>query len=214
MSAPVPEDMTEEDDTAALDLSIAFFSAVLMLFAFVSFQLTRTPRPEPAATLSQPDIARPVQPPTWSAVAERGSWAVYDGTRLTILDMDAIAAGMRDVLDAYDGDDGYQALTLHDDADPRSFSLRLSFRPDALPRPWQREVLQPAPDSACPETGRRLMRTYVAADVADVTGLAAYLDRCNRQFAPLPLRAASDAGRVTVQIGLTPGSYSAEAMFR
>lgn len=206
--------MTEDDDTAALDLSIAFFSAVLMLFAFVAFQITRTPRPEPAATLRQPDIARPVQPPTWSAVAERGSWAVYDGTDFTILDMDAIAAGMRDVLDAYDGDDGYQTLTLHDDADPRSFSLRLSFRPDALPEPWRREVLSPGLDEPCPETGRPILRTYVAADVPDVTALAAYLDRCGRVFAPVPLREAGDTGRVTVQIGLSPGSYSAEAMFR
>ena len=51
--------MTDEDDTAALDLSIAFFSAVLMLFAFVAFQMARTPRPDPPATLAQPDTARP-----------------------------------------------------------------------------------------------------------------------------------------------------------
>ncbi|MBB95902.1 MAG: hypothetical protein CML68_15075 [Rhodobacteraceae bacterium] len=206
--------MSETDDTAALDLSIAFFSAVLMLFAFVAFQLARTPRPEPAVSLSQPDIARPVQPPTWAAVAERGSWSVYDGTRLTVLDMDAITAGMRDVLNAYDGDDGYQTLTLHDGADPRSFSLRLSFRPDALPAPWQGEVLAPGPDAPCPETPRRLLRSYVAADVADVTPLTAYLARCGLTFAPLPLRDPGESGRVTVQIGLGPGSYAAEAIFR
>lgn len=206
--------MSEADDTAALDLSIAFFSAVLMLFAFVAFQLARTPRPDPVATLSQPDAARPVQPPTWNAVAERGSWAVYDGARMTMLDMDAIAAGMADVLDAYDGDDGYQALTLQSGADPRAFALRLSFRPDALPAPWRREVLTAAPDAPCPETGQRLLRVYVAADVADITPLAAWLDDCGRQLAPLPLREPGETGRVTVQIGLGPGSYSAEAMFR
>lgn len=206
--------MTDEDDTAALDLSIAFFSAVLMLFAFVAFQMARTPRPDPPATLAQPDIARPVQPPTWSALPERGSWAVYDGTRLTLLDLDAIARGMRDPLDAHDSDDGYQSLTLHDGADPRSFSLRLSFRPDALPAPWQREVLRPGPDAPCPQGGRRILRSYVAADVADVTPLAAYLDRCDRQFAPLVLPEPGDSGRVTVQIGLGPGSYAAEAIFR
>ena len=199
---PLLQKQEAEEDTA------------LMQKAFVAFQLARTPQPDPPATLAQPDTARPVLPPTWSAVAERGSWAVYDGERLTILDMDAIAAGMRDVLEAYDGEDGYQALTLLSGPDPRAFALRLSFRPDALPAPWRREVTRPAPEAPCPETSRRLLRTYVAADVADVTPLARYLDACGAQFAPLVLREPGDSGRVSVQIGLGPGSYSEEAMFR
>ncbi|MEM8729472.1 MAG: hypothetical protein AAGF79_06090 [Pseudomonadota bacterium] len=204
----------DTDDTPALDLSIAFFSAVVMLFAFVAFQLTRLPDPDPPASLGQPDVDRPLLAPTWAAVARRGSWAVYDGLQLTILDTDAIAAGMRDVLDAYQGDDGYQTLTLQDGADPRAFALQLSFRPESVPVPWRRETRRPGPEAPCPETGLPLLRTYLAADIADLTPLAAYLARCGRQFAPLPLRAAGETGRVTVQIGLGPGSYSAEAMFR
>ena len=64
----------------------------------------------------------------------------------------AIAAGMRDVLEAYDGEDGYQALTLLSGPDTRAFALRLSFRPDALPAPWRREVTRPAPEAPCHDT--------------------------------------------------------------
>ena len=206
--------MTDDDDTAALDLSIAFFSAIVMLFAFVAFQMTRAPEADPPVTLRQPDIGRAILPPTWTAVAERGSWAVYDGARLTLLDLDAVTAGMADILTAYDGDDGYQSLTLHGDDDPRAFALTLSFRPDAIPAPWRGEAVTPAPDASCPETGRRLIRTYVAGDAADLTPLIAYGARCNRQIAPLALRDPGPSGRVSVRIGLSPASYSAEAMFR
>lgn len=203
---------TGHDETAAIDLGVAFFCAVLVLFVFVAFNLDDDPRPDVPQTLGQREQTRPLAPPAWSPVAERGSLAVFHAGRLTVLDLAEISAGLADPTRAYSGDDGFTLAQMRAEPSPAAFALRLSMAVPAIPAPWRRETRDPGPETPCPETARPLVTVLAPPEAGDLAQLEAYARRCGHRLRiePVPER----GGMLQIPLGLSSADFAAEGMFR
>lgn len=206
--------METGDDTAAIDLAITFFCAVLVLFVFVEFNVDNDPRPEVPVTLGQSETTRELTPPAWSAVNERGSFAVLTETDLAVLDLPALAAGVLDPAAAFQGPEGTTLFNTGPGAAPNDFSLTFGFAPDDLPAPWTRERLTLAADAACPETARALVTVLVPAATPDLEPLGAYARRCGFRLRLETLAPPMPDGFVWRRLALSAEHYTAESMFR
>jgi hypothetical protein len=76
----------ESDSTSSIDLSVAFFSSVLVLFVFVSFVVAHHSAEEKPA-IGQKEITSTVLPAGWDPYPQRTRYALaYDG-KLSVLDL-------------------------------------------------------------------------------------------------------------------------------
>ena len=67
----------DDDSTATIDLAIAFFCSVLVLFVFVAFNLEDAPEDPVRTTLGQRDATVTIEPPTWSAINAKSPWSAW-----------------------------------------------------------------------------------------------------------------------------------------
>lgn len=206
----------EENDTAAIDLAVAFFSAVLTVFVFVQFVLSDRPENEPRASIGQQHETIAAVTPTWHPIAERGSFAVLRGTTLTVLNLSALSAGIMDSRDGYFADNGGQSFRALEESAPNSFSLTIRFIPSDIPEPWRREVVELANEAAtCPETVQRVLTVFVGPETENLSPLITHSKACEiyPRFVYTSGKKTDDQ-LVSQRIGLSPSAYARERIFR
>lgn len=115
------------DEIAAIDLAVAFFCTVLVLFVFVAFNIDRDPKTDPFRTTSQDELTIPAPIPAWSAINQRGSFAIWLDDRLLVLDLVEITKGMRIITEQYQGPDGYMSYLRGGEASPASFRVDIGL---------------------------------------------------------------------------------------
>jgi len=206
-----PED--EGDETASIDLAVGFFCSVLVLFVFIEFNVADTPRTDVTDTLGQTEQTVEMWPSAWSAVNQRGSFAVWQNTGLTLLDLGVISEGVIAAKFQYQGENGFQSLSVPPGSAPNSFHLTLNFVISDIPLPWQREVVTWNED-ACFKGSRSLLTVFVPRETRDVARLLAFGQRCGLRLRLEPAGALSSDGRTEISFALSQGAYSAERMFR
>ena len=206
-----PED--EGDETASIDLAVGFFCSVLMLFVFIDFNVEDVPPSNFRDTLGQIEQTVDMWPGAWSAVNQRGSFAVWQDTGLTLLDLGAISDGVVTSKAQYRGDNGFQSFSAGQEAAPNSFSLVLNFTLSNIPTPWRREVVA-WDDEKCFSNSRVLLTVFVPREAPDMANLFAFGQRCGQRLRLQPAGALSDDGRTQIKFGLSEGHYSAKGMFR
>lgn len=205
---------SDADHTASIDLAVAFFCSVLVLFVFVAFNLDNDPRPEIPVTLAQRTLTREIVPPAWSALTERGSYAVLAENDLVVLDLPAIGTGIQDPSAVFQRTQEYPSYIAGPSAAPNAFSLSFAIRPEDTDAPWQRERLSLEADADCPQTARSLITVFLPSTTTNLGPTLAYARRCGLRLRFHPLRQARADGYVSLRIALSPESYSADRMFR
>lgn len=207
------------EDTVSVDLSVAFFAAVLAMVAFVEFAVTRAPDTPPAETLNQPRPSVSVTPPGWRAVPPRGQFALYSGGRFSHLDLTDMAQAAVDPRhDAVNEDANYTRLVSGRAASPRAMSLTIVLSPASLPEVWSRFTVFPDsdPPPACPDglNPDRPLFVYVPSNDADIGPLLRYLANCGLAAELRPIAPPSTDGRTEVRLDFNAGSFAIEALFR
>lgn len=210
----VPED---EDQTASVDLSVAFFCSIVMLLAFVSFEISEVREQEPRSSLGQIQPVLDAVPPTWNPVLTRGGWAVLTQTGLTRLDlaplMSQIGEGENGIV-AENGGVSWRAVS--NSVSARAFRLDIGIDLDDVPLTWRGETAsfvgeEPAP---CFETPA-LLTVILSPDLPDMMPFLEFAARCaiphKFHFTPEP---SDGASVVRFSIGLSPASYSRDRIFR
>ena len=206
-----PDD--EGDETASIDLAIGFFCSVLMLFVFIDFNFEDAPRKDVVATLGQETETVEVLPGAWSAVNQRGSFAVWTPSGLTLLDLGSIAGGVVAPTAQYQGDNGYHLFTVLKQPAPNAFQLTLDFVVADIPGPWQRETIAWG-DQACFTASRPLLTVFLPRDEPDLALLLALGQRCGLRLRLDQMGEISPEGRTEIALSLSESAYSAERMFR
>ena len=203
-----------DDDTAAIDMSIVFFSAVLMMFVFVAFNLDALPDPEEPISIGQSVPTVEVLPRSWSPINERGSYSVLTMDRLYLLDLSTIGKGVIDSSEAVSTDDAFQVYSARAESAPNAFRLLLTFNPDRFPEPWVRESSSLMKDSACIAIQRPLLTVLAMPGSSLLVSLMAYVDRCGIRLRLDFLPKTEAQEMVTASIGIGSASFRAESIFR
>lgn len=208
-SAPKPD---SSDETAAIDLAVAFFCTVLVLFVFVAFNLDRDPKTEPFRTASQEQITMPAPIPAWSAINQRGSFAVWSDDRLIVLDLAEITHGMRVITDQYQGPDGYMSYLRGREASPASFRADFGLTVQSPPEPWVKEIL--TQNGACPDTIRPFVTVLVPEGASELGAIVDLSERCGFRVRFENFKVGSDGVSGTFGLALSARSFGGERIFR
>jgi hypothetical protein len=207
----------DDDQTATVDLSVAFFAAILMLLAFVTFSLTDLPDDPPRASLGQTEIVQTAIPPTWSPVLRRGGWAVLTQERLVLLDLDPILAQIAEGRNSTTTENGGVSWRrVSSSASPRSFQLDLGLVVSALPPSWAGATVDFENDdgAVCGEFPP-LLTVLLPHDLPDITPFLSFAAACNISYKFQILSEPREGTGVTrLRIGLSPQSYAREQIFR
>jgi len=214
----------EEDQTSAVDVSIAFFICVTVLLVFVKFNVAPEQPDRQVPSLGEAaDIVESV-PSTWSALSKRGGFAILYENNLTLLNLNGIATELAD--DALLSEDAnYATFSPGTGSSPREFQLRLAFSPANLPESWVREIivigapLDPALGAvpcSWDVSQRSLLTVWIVPSdqEPDVNALMQLAGKCNLSLRPQIIRAVSDSGRSGWALALNADSYTAKKMFR
>lgn len=200
------------DETAAIDLAVAFFCAVLVLFVFVAFNLDRDPKTEPFRTASQEQITIPAPVPAWSAINQRGSFAVWSDDQLIILNLIEIAKGIRVITDQYQGPDGYNSYLRGREASPASFRIDFGLNLQSPPAPWVKAIV--TQEGVCPETVRPFVTVLIPDGANRLNAVFDLSERCGFRVRFETLRIGSDGLSGTFALALSAGSFGGERIFR
>ena len=214
MTEPEPR---SEEGIEAIDMSVAFFAAVLMLFVFVAFNVQRPERPEELPSIGQTQPTVEAVPGTWSAIVPSGGFALLLGDTLHVIDMNRLAEGVANPLSQVSTDGGWSNFETLETAAPNSFALEVVFLAQDLEPALLRSVHDLASDAnqTCPDTdviGTNLA-VVVEPDHPDLMPLLRFGFDCGLQIRVEPVDIRS---RRTLRwnIARSPASYTSEAMFR
>lgn len=205
------------DETASIDLAMAFFSAVLVLFVFVKFNTIPDPRDPVEVSTGQEVPTLTAQPATWQTINRRGGFGLYVGQELTVFDMAAVGEGIVDKLKSAPVP-GQSGLSLgFTGTSPESFDLLWGFVPATPPEAWKDFVVPAADlqDGACPDGVPQALNVFVWGQLDDLIPLTRFSERCGLSlrfelFDPKRgLEKRSDRA-----VALQPLSYKRERVFR
>ena len=214
-----------DDSPVSVDVSVAFFASVLVLFVFVSFSLNRdTPRMERASTGQVNDTATAI-PPTWSPIPERTSYAFLDGRQLQVLDLGHFSEVMYTPQKIVSSDAHYENVTILKDRNaPEAFNLTLGTVGGSLPAEWVRVTVPVVNtnDGSCPIDDqiwaafkRRLLSVLVMrSESVNLPQFVSFAEACDLRYRLIPLPAVNANGRVNIPISLQPASFRFEVIFR
>lgn len=202
----------DDDSTATIDLAIAFFCSVLVLFVFVAFNLEDAPEDPVRTTLGQRDATVTIEPPTWSAINERGSFALWHNNQLYILDLTAFARGVVSPTDIYSGKNVGFFSNLPKDGASHAFSLSYSFDLANIPSEWMSDVL--SLQTQCPETVRALISVLVPPETDSLQPIIDFSSRCGQYIRIIYTAPITDDGWINTALRLRQSDYLSENIFR
>lgn len=214
-----------DDSPVSVDLSVAFFASVLVLFVFVTFALNReTPRMELVSSGQTVETSMAI-PPSWSPIPERTTYAFLDGQQLQVLEMDhfSIAIGAPEKM--VSSDEHYENITVFSDRNaPESFSINIGTTGGTLPLQWVRAAFPavrseggecPLDEKTLNAFRRRLLSVLVTrSELVDLPEFVAFADTCDLRYRLIPLPSMSTKGRINFSITLVPESFLFETIFR
>ncbi len=220
-----------DDNPVSVDVSMAFFAAVLVIFVFVTIQVARiTPEDEWPSVGQRVPVAEAV-PPTWSVVPERTTFAILSGTTLHVLELDHFARAIDAPLGWVSTRDHGENSSVPKTGAPESFDLKMSTTGENLPTEWIRasidlsgaeRINEENGDTVCTlsKTERdAILRPILTVFVmnlpgTDLSALTKMTGACGYRHRLSPLGRPSSSGRISVRIGLSEEAYSAERIFR
>lgn len=209
------EDETS-DDLASLDLSVAFFSAVLMLFVFVDFNLNTTQVEPPDESLGQLSPTLHAPPGSWRAATPSGEIAVQMGEALYVLDAAHLALGAADPLNDISSDQAWVSFPRMDGFAPNGLHVDISLTPDAPRTQMVRAAYDLAdPEVPCPSApAYGPLIVYVAEASADLGPLLRVGSACALPLRIEPAPFANDARTVRLQLVRSAAMFDGESLFR
>ncbi|MEL6958743.1 MAG: hypothetical protein AAGL89_07320 [Pseudomonadota bacterium] len=199
-------------DTASIDLAIAFFCAVLVLFVFVAFNLDRDPESPPLQTLSQTEITSPVFVASYSPINTRTSFLLMTATGLFHLDLPQIGRGLRDSSSQYNADDGYMLYTRGTGPSPAEFLLTLNISVEDPPADWVAAEIDVSGE--CLSSLNLLLTVFHVEEALDPSPLLAWAEGCGQRVRFEPITISPDGRIGILTVALNPGAYAADRIFR
>ena len=220
-----------DDNPVSVDVSMAFFAAVLVIFVFVSLQIARTSPAEEKPSIGERTPVAEAVPPSWQAVPERTSFAMLIDDSLHVLELDHFARGIDTPLAWVSLRDHGERSETATKGTPEGFELRLSTTAKDLPPEWVRTTIAlTGAVSVDAETGEEacalaeaeraaILRPVITILVADRDGadlapLARMTRVCGYRFRLTSMGRAASSGRFSIPIGLSEDAYTAERIFR
>lgn len=212
--------MTEDgdDNLASIDLAVTFFACLTMFFAFITFTFTSDPPRQDLPVVGQTEPTVTAPPPGWSALVRRGAHAVLSGGRLEVISSEAAAERIEGTPSGTRSDMNGVAVHMQGrgipvPAPPNAFVLELSLDPGEWPEGWLLAAIEPGPDAGCPLASGSLLTVWIGEDSGPLDPFIEWAGRCGLDIRYENLR-RTDTGRLSIQIGLTPGAYSHATIFR
>lgn len=202
-------------DTASVDLSIAFFCSILVVFVFVAFSVVRDPPKPVPQSIAQRVETREVGVPGWNAINTRGNVAIFRDGILTTLSLARITAGLRDPSLAYTGDLASTSFLTVPDAAPNTYLLEVYLESGGPPEAWvQSQVDLASPDFTCPEAGQGRTMVFVMDTEAEIARLETFGQTCDVWLRYQFIEAPKDDTAIKLRFVQTSKSFKAENMFR
>ena len=202
-----------QSDTASVDLAIAFFCSVLVLFVFIAFSIVAEEPRTNVDSIAQQDETQELNSSGWKAVRERGDFAFYAGGALTILDMSAVALGLHAPEVAYTGQRGETIFSTSSryKAVPNASSLQLYIDAEAPPERWVRARLDLTRDFDCPQGLRPQLTVFLLPEDEDLAPLSNLSQACDLR---LRYAQAKTPDLLKLVLVLSPRSFTSQSVFR
>jgi hypothetical protein len=199
---------------ASVDMALSFLASAIVLFVFVTFvQSPVTEEEEPKRSLGQTERTVSVRAPAWTAVQARGHFALLSGDRLTVLDMSGVAAGMMDREMASPSPDA--GLLVYDaSGPPNAFDMDIRLVPARIPPAWTRAAVDLPHAGECPEGVAGLVTVFVPKDAGPLDSVLDLAARCGMTLRFEVGRPGATTETRMLAIGLGPGAYARERIFR
>lgn len=213
-SVPKPSETGAEDvqETASVDLAIALFCAVLVLFVFVASNLDRDPEAPPLQTLAQTKITAPMTLPSYSPVNERTSFLLMTEDRIFHINLPEIGRGIRDRAVQYSADDGYHLFSRGTGQSPAEFLLTINMSVKAPPTVWIRSEIDLA--EKCPGDLRPILTVFYLKSSRLFPSLSTWAEKCGMRVRYEPVSLSPDGRIGMVTLALNAEVYSADRIFR
>jgi hypothetical protein len=209
----------------SVDVSVAFFASVLVLFVFVTFALNQvTPSVERATTGQTVETIAAI-PPTWSPIPERTTYAFLGGQELQVLEMEHFSTVMAAPEELVSSDAHFENISVSSNSNaPEAFFLSIGTIGGTLPAQWVRASIPAvrSEDGGCPiddQTRTAFRRNLLSvlvmnSDRVDLPEFIAFADACGLRYRLIPLPTKSAKGRVSITISLQPNNFRFETIFR
>lgn len=206
----------EHNDTASLDLAIAFFCSVLVLFVFIAFSIvTEEPRVN-VRSIAQSDDTIEMGSAGWQAIRERGDFALFHKGKLTILDMSAIARELHDPDLAYSGPLGETVFSTSAryKSVPSASALKIYVDADAPPPPWVLATVDLVEPFECVDGLRAQLTVFLLPDENDLSPLTRLDRTCDLRIRHAHVKTPEDGGHLRLVLILSPRSFDSQRVFR
>jgi hypothetical protein len=231
--------MTDEDPVA-VDVSLAFFASVLVLFVFVVIVAARDTPPIEKPSTGQIQPTMDAVPSTWAPVPERTSFAVLTPDKLILLELDHFAKSIMSPLNSIATDTQFESATLlRREAAANAFVYKIEATADAIPPQWirlevplraQQPAIAPPPpaqdedrETRCPISSADLSHFYrkfltvfiMPGEGTDLGHFMAFAKDCGLRFRMVPLRPGRKGDNVlSIPFGLSAGQFALTHMLR
>jgi hypothetical protein len=208
----------ETDDFASIDMAVAFFSAVLILFVFIQFNFTDRPPQEPVASVGQTVPSVTAIAPSWQTVPRRSGVAILDRERLVVLDMSQVSFGVADRGASSQGAAGWMTWSKSGLAStpPNAFLLEIYTALSTPPAAWVKDEVVLDGDAPCLPDLRPSLIVFATATDTALSPALVFAERCGIDARFEFLDSETDADTITtpLRVGLSPAAYRRERIFR
>ena len=205
-----------QSDTALIDLAIAFFCSVLVLFVFIAFSIvTKEPR-QNVESVAQVEERQELNSAGWNAVRERGDFAFFHQGMLNVLDMSVIARGLQEPETSYSGPNGDALFSTSSryKAIPNASNLQLFVDAEAPPLPWLLARVDLTDDFACPEALRPQLTVFLLPEEEDLAPLTTFSRACDVRLRFAHTKTPGEGEPVRLVLVLSPSQFSSQRVFR
>lgn len=206
-----------ESDNSSIDLALAFFCAVFVLFVFVKLNVQTNPEQPTLASIGNPVSINDAIPNSWQTIAQRGGFAIHYKNKLLLLNMSNVARGIH--TDTYNsfGQNGWLNWDTPrgSSAAPHAYILEIWINVTNPPAPWIRQTVDFSEVTECNFPMPALVTVFIEPSSTGLDQLAEFARICGSRLRfQLLRREIASNGITLVSIGLSPSAYSRRNIFR
>lgn len=204
------------EDLASIDLSVAFFCAVLMLFVFVEFNLNAIEAEQPDNSLGQLNPTFSAEPSSWRAAIPSGELALQLKDKLLVLDAAYLATGASNPLKDISSDSAWVSFPRISGFAPNGLHVDINLTSEAANTQIIRasyDITDPmAPCPSKPPHGPLIV--YVSEKGEDLSPLLRFGAMCELPLLIEPAPFSSDDDVVRLQLVRSSANFEGESLFR